>query len=341
VTAHYLLPEQQQLNALLALAADRVRTKIICTIDYQGIRFPVQACFLGSESATAPVLAVVGGVHGVERIGSQVVLAFMETLIQRLHWDHSLISGLENLRLLFIPIVNPVGVYLRSRANGNGVDLMRNAPVDADQSVPWLVGGQRLSNRLPWYRGKAGGAMQPEAQGLTELIRDQTRTAPFTLLLDVHSGYGFNDQLWFPLAGSHKPIRHLAEIYALYQLLDSTYPNLSYVVEPQSNQYLTHGDLWDYSYLQQRAAEGIFLPFTLEMGSWNWIKKNPWQMGSFYGLFNPVKPHRTQRVLRRHTMLLEFLIRAARAYENWLPADEQRGSLTAKALKLWYANKVQ
>ena len=149
MTANYLLPEQQQLNALLALAADKVRTQTICTVDYQSIRFPVQACSLGSESATAPVLAVVGGVHGVERIGSQVVLAFMETLIQRLQWDYSLISGLENLRLLFIPIVNPVGVYLRSRANGNGVDLMRNAPINADQPVPWLVGGQRLSNRLP------------------------------------------------------------------------------------------------------------------------------------------------------------------------------------------------
>jgi hypothetical protein len=340
VTANYLLPEQQQLNALLELAADKVRTETICTVDYQHIRFPVQACFLGSESDAAPVLAVVGGVHGVERIGSQVVLAFMQTLIQRLLWDHSLISGLDNLRLVFIPIANPVGIYLGSRANGNGVDLMRNAPVDADQSVPWLIGGQRLSNHLPWYRGKAGEAMQPEAQRLTELIRAQTRSAPFTLLLDVHSGYGFNDQLWFPLASSHQPISHLAEIYALYQLLDSTYPHLSYVVEPQSNQYLTHGDLWDYCYLQQLENEGLFLPFTLEMGSWNWIKKNPWQMGSFYGLFNPVKPHRTQRVLRRHTILLEFLIRAARAYENWLPVEDQRAGFTAKAVKRWYAHKT-
>lgn len=47
--------------------------------------------------------------------------------------------------------------------------------------------------------------------------------------------------------------------------------------EPQSQQYLTHGDLWDHLYL--RALTGhpghLFLPLTLEMGSWLWVKKNP------------------------------------------------------------------
>lgn len=336
-----ILPEQQQLEKLLAIASTTVRSEIITTIDYHDLSFPVQACFLGSEAADVPVLAVIGGVHGVERIGSQVVLAFMETLMQRLQWDQSLITGLEKLRLLFVPIVNPVGVYLQSRANGDGIDLMRNSPIDADQHVPLLVGGQRISAKLPWYRGKKGQPMAREAVAISTLIAEQLAHSPFTLLLDIHSGYGFHDQLWFPLACSHKPVEHLAEIYALHQLLEKTYPNLDYVVEPQSSQYLTHGDLWDYLYLNHNKQSGLFLPFTLEMGSWNWIKKNPLQAARFYGLFNPIKPHRTQRVLRRHTILLEFLIRAVRAYEHWLPADVLRESYRQTAINHWYAEQYQ
>ncbi len=331
-----LLPEHQQLEQLLALAGPLVRSETIANIEYQGNKLPIRACYLGSNNKNVPVLAFIGGIHGVERIGCQVIMAFLETLVQRLQWDHSLITGLQNLRLLFIPIVNPVGVLLQSRANGAGIDLMRNAPIDAESRPHWLAGGQRLTSRLPWYRGKRGAPMAAESSALCAAVANEINRSPFTLLLDVHSGYGFNDRLWFPLARSQQPVQHLPEIYALHQLLERTYPNLNYIVEPQSKQYLTHGDLWDYLYLNKPNNNALFLPFTLEMGSWNWIKKNPRQLSSFFGMFNPVKPHRIQRVLRRHTMLLEFLIRAARAYENWLPAPNSREILHTKALKLWY-----
>ncbi len=297
------------------------------------------ACYLGSEALDAPVLVFTGGVHGVERIGCQVVLAFMETLVQRLQWDHSLINGLDNLRLLFIPLVNPVGVILQTRANGSSVDLMRNAPVEAEHRVPLFIGGHRLTSILPWYRGKKEAPMEPEAQALCQALTSQLQHSPFTLSLDVHSGYGFFDRLWFPLASSYRPIENLPEIYALYDLLESTYPNLDYVFEPQSRQYLAHGDLWDYLYLNHAQNGQVFLPLTLEMGSWNWVKKNPSQLLSAVGLFNPVKPHRTQRVLRRHTILLEFFIRAARAHEQWLPKiskPSSREQLRQQALSLWY-----
>ncbi len=283
------------------------------------------------------------GVHGVERIGIQVLLSFLETLVQRLKWDQSLINGLSNLRLLFIPIVNPAGVMLQTRANGAGVDLMRNAPVDAEHKVPFLVGGQRLSSVLPWYRGNKRMPMQNEAQTLCTAISEQLAKAPFTLALDIHSGYGFHDRLWFPRAGSYRPVEQLPEIFALHQLMETTYPHLSYVFEPQAKQYLTHGDLWDYLYLQYEAQHSVFqrpfLPLTLEMGSWRWVKKNPRQLGSFFGLFNPVKPHRTRRVLRRHTTLLEFLIRAARAYDRWLPGELGREQFRERALTLWYGDE--
>ncbi len=41
-------------------------------------------------------------------------------------------------------------------------------------------------------------------------------------------------------------------------------------------------------------------------------------------------------VLRRHVVLMEFLIRAARAYEVWLPAEPERVFKQRAALRRWY-----
>ena len=96
-------------------------------------------------------------------------------------------------------------------------------------------------------------------------------------------------------------------------------PHHRYVLEPQSRQYLTHGDLWDHLYLRACARPGMFLPLTLEMGSWLWIKKNPRQLFSRHGIFNPVIAHRQQRVLRRHVAWLDFIVRAACSHARWVP----------------------
>ena len=54
----------------------------------------------------------------------------------------------------------------------------------------------------------------------------------------------------------------------------------------------------------------MFLPVTLEMGSWLWVKKNPRQIFSRHGIFNPMIEHRQQRVLRTHIGWLDFITRA-------------------------------
>lgn len=260
----------------------------------------------------------------------------METLIQRLTWDDSLISGLERLSIIFIPALNPVGLLRNTRGNGNGVDLMRNAPIDAESRPPFLAGGHRLHARLPWYRGKKGAPMETESLALADLIGQQCFNRPFSLALDCHSGFGFEDRLWFPYAYSQKPIEHIGEAYALKQLLNRTYPHLNYIFEPQSISYNAHGDLWDYLYIESLNTNTVFLPMTMEMGSWRWIKKNPRQLASITGLFNPILPHRLQRVLRRHIVLMEFLIRATRAWDQWLPTSNNREAMREQAMKHWY-----
>jgi hypothetical protein len=80
----------------------------------------------------------------------------------------------------------------------------------------------------------------------------------------------------------------------------------------------------------------VLLPLTLEMGSWLWVKKNPRQMLSLEGMFNPLVEHRQQRVLRRHTVLLDFLMRAACSPAQWRPPAADRPGLRRRALQRWY-----
>ena len=315
-----------------------LRQRLLCDVDVDGRRFPVHAYHLGSSDAQAPAVAYVGGVHGLERIGAEVVIAYLHSLMMRLRWDETLHRQLEAMCLVFVPLLNPGGLWRGTRANPNGVDLMRNAPQDAEEPVPWLVGGQRLSAALPWYRGARGAAMESESSALCDLIRTELLGRPFSLALDCHSGFGMNDRLWFPCACSAQPIEHLPELQSLSEMLDQALLHHRYIMEPQSRQYLAHGDLWDHLYLGARSASPsqVFLPLTLEMGSWLWIKKNPRQMFSRQGIFNPLIEHRQQRVLRRHLALLDLLVRAALGHARWCPPPGLRPLWQARALDRWY-----
>jgi hypothetical protein len=335
------LPELAELRALLAINTPQLRSRTLCEVNVGPCRLPVPLVTLGSERPDAPVAAFFGGVHGLERIGSQVVLAYLRSLLMRLPWDEGLQRLLEQVRLVFMPIVNPGGLWLGTRANPNGVDLMRCAPIDAQAKVAPLVGGHRISPALPWYRGRLGAAMEPEGAALCEVVDTELLGRPFAIALDCHSGFGMADRLWFPWASSREPIEHLPEVHALGQILDQSLLHHRYLLEPQSRQYLAHGDLWDHLY-QRAATRGPmpFLPLTLEMGSWLWIKKNPRQLFSRRGIFNPEQAHRQQRVLRRHLSGLDFIARAAANWQRWAPQGEARTLHREQALARWYGGRT-
>ena len=275
---------------------------------------PIHAFRFGTGK---PVLIVTGGVHGLERIGSEVAIAFLGSLVTRLAWDRVLHDALARCRVIVVPLVNPVGMARAQRANGNGVDLMRNAPPQPLGGTP-LLGGQRISPRLPWFMGAAGAPMETEARALVDLVEAETAASPFALALDCHSGFGFIDRLWYPYARTREPLPDRPAIDALGRLLDNALPNHVYRFEQTAQAYTIRGDLWDYLYDRRRDAGGVLLPLTLEMGSWAWVRKNPLQGLSSLGRFNPIKPHRQRRTLRRHLPLFEFLLHAAASYDAWL-----------------------
>ncbi|WP_284618417.1 M14 family zinc carboxypeptidase [Aquabacterium humicola] len=332
------LTELAELQALIAAGGPGLQARVAGEVAVGRERLPLWVVTLGNPAPDRPGFGVFGGVHGLERIGAEVALAFLRGLVMRLRWDTTLERLLEDLRIVVMPLVNPGGLRLATRANPQGIDLMRNAPVDGDDRTPWLLGGHRLSPRLPWYRGPEGAPMQPEARALCEVVEAELLPRPFALTVDCHSGFGLHDRLWFPFAHTARPFPHLAELQAFSDILDQSLPQHPYLLEPQSRQYRAHGDLWDHLVLQAaaRPRPPVLLPLTLEMGSWLWVKKNPRQLFSRLGLFNPLIGHRQQRVLRRHLAWLDFAARAAASAARWLPQGIERGRCADAALARWY-----
>ena len=80
-----------------------------------------------------------------------------------------------------------------------------------------------------------------------------------------------------------------------------------------------------------------FLPLTLEMGSWTWVRKNPWQIFSKHGAFNPIKEHRIKRTYRRHHVLFDFLLKAMNSNKVWSDLDKRvRNKHEQLGLERWY-----
>ena len=330
------LPELIAIKRLIAEGGRHLQVATPCSVAMDGRDFPVYTLTLGNPDPAVPALGFFGGIHGLERIGTQVILSFLHSLLTRLRWDHALHQQLESLRLVFMPLVNPGGMWQGTRCNPQGVDLMRNAPVEALENVPPMLGGQRLSRHLPWYRGALGAPMEAESRAVCELVERELLPRRFSLALDCHSGFGLRDRIWFPHAHTATPIAHLADIGALIELFGHSYPNHNYVFEPQSRHYRTHGDLWDHLYLNADTQARTFLPLTLEMGSWLWVKKNPLQLFNRLGIFNPAPTHRLQRVLRSHLVWFDFLMRAAASHALWQPQGLARKAQQRRALARWY-----
>jgi predicted deacylase len=330
------LPELAELGRILEKHHAHLEARTLCEVADQHRRLPVQAVVLGSESRDTPAVGFFGGVHGLERVGTQVLLSFLDWLAGRMEWDERVQRLVSGLRVVFLPLVNPAGMSAGKRANGNGVDLMRNAPVESRERVTFLLGGQRISARLPWYRGARGAPMEPESEALCALVREELLSRPFSLALDCHSGFGLRDRVWFPYAHTSEPFAQLAEVHALVARYTQAHPSHPYLFEPQSRRYLAHGDLWDHLCAQAPERGNVFLPLTLEMGSWRWIRKSPRQIWSRIGLFNPMPPDRLQRVRRNHLPLLHFLCQAARTHREWVPVGPERQRHEQGGLAAWF-----
>jgi hypothetical protein len=251
-------------------------------------------------------LLLVAGVHGLEWIGVTVLLHFLSHLIETTKWNSDVRNMLSKARVVAIPALNPTGLARQTRSTHEGIDLMRNAPISAESPIPFL-GGQTFSPLLPYYKGT--GELASESKALISTVQRLLRESKGLIALDLHSGFGARDRIWTPWAMSTALPPHWKHYMQLEETLNNSFPSHVYKFEKQSDSYQTDGDLWDYVlYEAMQQSDQLFMPLTLEMGSWNWLKKAPWQVFSKTGWFHPKAPHRVQRVCRRHITLLDFLV---------------------------------
>ena len=120
--------EHEELKSILLAGNAHFDIQAVAEISARSQCFPVYTASIGTRDPLAPAVGFFGGIHGLERIGTQVILHYMRALLFRLEWDELLHQQLQKIRLVFMPIVNPGGMFAFTRANPNGVDLMRNAP---------------------------------------------------------------------------------------------------------------------------------------------------------------------------------------------------------------------
>ena len=118
-SAQHLLPELFALERIIELGAGRLKSHVACEIKLNaGQVYPVHVITLGNPSLDVPAVGYFGGIHGLERIGASVVIAYLNSLVMRLQWDSTLHKQLESVRLVFMPLVNPGGMALGTRAEG-------------------------------------------------------------------------------------------------------------------------------------------------------------------------------------------------------------------------------
>ena len=94
------LPELQQIETIIQNASKEFLShEILCHVFCDHDLLPVYALTLGNRAADIPCITFVAGIHGLERIGTQVVMAFLETLLKRLEWDLVFADILQQVRI--------------------------------------------------------------------------------------------------------------------------------------------------------------------------------------------------------------------------------------------------
>ncbi len=296
-----------------------------------GFRFPIHVLEVGTPAALRRNPAgLVAGVHGLEIIGIRVLLDFLEFALSP--ESGALYEDIRRGRLALatVPIANPAGVAMRRRSNAVGVDLMRNSGVEAKDALPFF-GGQRISPLLPYYRGKS---LQSESRALLRFVQDyfwgiKNRVTP---VIDIHSGFGGVNHVWWPPAGSRDPSPDDVLYRKVAARLQAAHGYGRYRFVPQHESYTMHGDLWDLvaSRFQDDRREGPkasrLLPWTLEIGTWEHLREKPRRLLNKRKIFNPPKKEKREAI-QLHRALLADLVSIGRTRpSDWVKAPLLAGT---------------
>ncbi len=147
------------------------------------------------ENEPEPSVLFDASIHGNENIGTEVVLAFLERLVEGYGEDDALTALVDDHEIFVVPMVNPDGVAEGRRRNGGNVDLNR------DHSIFWEEG----------WTGKSTYATQPETRTMIELAARMN----FTASVSYHSGAVLFNYLWDTLPSGVHDAQDIDELLIL------------------------------------------------------------------------------------------------------------------------------
>ncbi|HIJ54614.1 MAG TPA: DUF2817 domain-containing protein [Deltaproteobacteria bacterium] len=249
------LTGSSEISAFLSLLSHRYASAQKINIATTALGKPVSALLVSSDmdpfkkgepDADKLTVMLVGSQHGTESSGAEGLL-----LVARDVLDGTLGSYLDDMNLIFIPNSNPDGRDLKTRRNGNGVDINRNYT--------------RLS--------------EPESRGIINALH---RWKP-EVVLDVHGaaalkkktlakqGYLTDFEAQFEAANNPNVDRRIRDYsfgYLLPQILESVnrngLPAQRYIKSIKSiHQPVTHGSLSSGNLRNMAGVLGAF-SFLLE-----------------------------------------------------------------------------
>lgn len=278
----------------------------------EGFQFPIYSLEIGTPKAIRqrPV-GLVAGIHGLETIGIQILLNLLENIlnVESPCYMQEIKNG--DIGIVSIPIVNPGGIAVKSRSNPLGVDLMRNSGIKAERPL-FFFGGQTFSDKLPFFQGKG---LEIESKIFMNFIDEYffgLSNNSLAFVLDIHSGFGFKDRMWWPYAFTKEKCPDDLLYRKMADYLRNECKQQAFIYEPQSKNYTTNGDLWDKAYIQfqegkKKMMDPKFLPWTLEIGTWNHIKARPQKIFKKRALFNPHFQDKKSTFLKYRKFLKDFI----------------------------------
>ncbi len=89
--------ELEELKAILLAGSAHFEVDVVAEAHTAGPSFPLYTASIGSRDPLAPAVGLFGGIHGLERMGTQLILHYLRALLFRLEWDELLHRQLEKI----------------------------------------------------------------------------------------------------------------------------------------------------------------------------------------------------------------------------------------------------
>lgn len=172
----------------------------------------ISCAYIGNGDKRVLILSCI---HGDEPQGKYISLRLLA-------YFEEYFSYLNDKKLIFVPLVNPDGVYLNKRCNANGVDINRNFPTN-----DW-----KLSETKNMFFSGLSPNSEPETQCLVNVIQQDKPL----LIIALHQPY--------KVINYDGPGQKYAEVLAKY----NNYPVVSDIGYP------TPGSLGTYAGIENNIA---------------------------------------------------------------------------------------